>query len=180
MDNQLGHTSYSRTLTDPFLFPASGVYSRRFALSLDYHASFTPCTRRPVWVFLRYVLNKSAVGIIEINTLLLPPVVFLLLAETQRRRGHVRVTLLTMRLSSRVQSVIETYGFVLGLAFMVVFGWQTWKEFTYSYGINQVLYGIMPIPVWWSKLCLPIACWLLCLQYVKDLVSNIGQLRLKE
>ena len=131
-------------------------------------------------VFLRYVLNKSAVGIIEINTLLLPPVVFLLLAETQRRRGHVRVTLLTMRLSSRVQSVIETYGFVLGLAFMVVFGWQTWKEFTYSYGINQVLYGIMPIPVWWSKLCLPIACWLLCLQYVKDLVSNIGQLRLKE
>lgn len=128
-------------------------------------------------VSMRYLLNNPIGRVVELNILLLPVFIFLALAETQRLRGHINVNLLTSHFSPRVQIALEILVFALGFAFLLVMGLQAFKAGMHAYVTKQTLFGSFPqLPTWWSKSAIALGCWLLCLQYIKDIANNIMRL----
>lgn len=126
---------------------------------------------------MRYVFSAPIYGIPEVNQLLLPTITFLSLAAVQKLRGHIRVDMLVIHLSARMQLILEIVVFMLGFVFMAVMGYQSLKDALYSFGINQVMWGVQRVPMWWAKFAIPVGCWLLCLQYIGDIANNIVRLR---
>jgi len=131
-------------------------------------------------VFMRYFLNSPIRGVIETNTLLLPVIVYLGLAATQRSRRHIRVNILIMHLPPRAQLVLETGVFVLAFSFVFVMGLQALEDAMMSRAIHQVMFGTdPPIATFPFKFVLPIGLWLFCFQYLKDIAKNVALLKVK-
>ena len=132
-------------------------------------------------VFMRYVFNDPINGVFEFNSLLVPVFAFLAFAETQRRRGHIGVTLLTRRLTPRAELALEIFVFALGFTAFLLIGLQSLQAAVYAHSINQVVMGSYPpVPTAWAKFIIPVRAWAFCLRYIREIVNNIVQLRLKE
>ena len=132
-------------------------------------------------VLMRYVFNAPINGVFEFNSLLVPVFALLAIAETQRRRGHIGVTLLTMRLTPRAALALEIFVFALGFAAFLIIGLKSLQAAVYAHSINQVMMGSYPpVPTAWAKFIIPVGAWAFCLQYIREIVNNITQLRLKE
>lgn len=132
-------------------------------------------------VFMRYVLNSPIRGVVESNTLLLPVLVFLGLAATQRSRRHIRVNVLIMRLTPRAQLALEIGVLALAFVFVFVMGLQALKDAVLARSMHQVMFGTLPpIPTFPFKLLLPVGLWLFCLQYMRDIANNVARLKVRE
>ena len=127
-------------------------------------------------VFRRYMLNKPIAGVLELNEILFPVVVFLGIALTQALRGHIRVTLLISRIGSKWQGTLELITLVIAFAFWMFLGMQLWKEGLYSFAISEYRWGLIQIPIWWAKLLLPICSWLMSARLLRDAVVKAHHL----
>jgi len=129
-------------------------------------------------VFLRYFFNKPILGVIELNQCMMPIMVFMAVALTQRYQGHVKVTIIVNRLKENHQIFFELTAYALAFVFTAVFGWETWLDAIKALRENEsVLVGINVMPVWWAKFSLPIGFWALSLQCLMDLIGRIQNIK---
>lgn len=75
-------------------------------------------------VLARFLFNKPLPGAIEFVELVAVVVVFLALAYTEARRGHVHVELVVSRLNRRAQAILASIMYFLAAAFFVAMGWR--------------------------------------------------------
>lgn len=154
-------------------------YYRRFAII----AAIVACVSIAVMMFsttldtiLRYLFNRPIAGVFELNEVILVVCVFMGLAWCQIERGHIRVTMGLMRLSPRKAVIMDTIVWVAALAFVMTLAIQTWHDAVYAYSIKLFRFGRVQMPIWWVRGLVPIGLWLLCIQLILDIWTDIWRL----
>lgn len=127
-------------------------------------------------VFMRYFFNRPILGVIELNECMMPIMVFMAVALTQRHRGHIRVALVLNRMKPGHRRILEGLSLVVGFLFILVMGWETGEDAVTAFRRQEsVLVGLKVAPIWWAKFALPIGLWSLCLQYLLDIATMVGR-----
>ena len=100
----------------------------------------------------RYLFNSPIKWSIEINEYLLVMATYLGLAYTEAQEGHVSITLLTSRLPTRVQAILNILTRVVVLALCLVIVWRSGQVAWVSYTMQEVSWTPSQTPVYPSKL----------------------------
>lgn len=125
----------------------------------------------------RYGINYPIPGVFELNEVLLVVVVFFGITWTQSERGHTRVVILMRRLPIRWAIKLDILCWILCFLFLGILGLQSGKEALASFQIGEFRWGSVQMPIWWAKACVPLGCWMTCIQLLIDIWVDIGRLK---
>ena len=128
-----------------------------------------------VWQVLgRTLFNAPVRGYIDFVELSMASFAFLGIAYCQRLGGHVRMEMLLKPMRGRLLWGTEMFGTLVALAVVAVLIWYGWGHFLRAYQLGDSTIDAQ-LPVWPSKLAVPIAFALL---WVRLWVQLAGYLRL--
>jgi TRAP-type C4-dicarboxylate transport system permease small subunit len=125
---------------------------------------------------LRYLFSRPIPGVFELNEVLLVVCVFLGLAWTQIERGHIRVVLILRKLPPKWIVVVDLLVWVICFVLITFFGIQSAKEALHSFHIHEFRWGSVQMPIWWAKALVPIGFWMMSLQLIIDIWTDIYRL----
>ncbi|MDB5485076.1 MAG: sugar transporter [Tardiphaga sp.] len=126
---------------------------------------------------IRYLLNYSSNGWLEIQWYMFGGIVFLGAAQTLRLNEHVRVDLLYSNVSDRARLWIDIVGFSLFLLpVMTYLIYLTTPFFLNSFRLQETSSNAGGLILWPIKLVLPLGFVLLWLQGVAELIKRIAGL----
>jgi C4-dicarboxylate transporter DctQ subunit len=130
-----------------------------------------------VWqVVGRTLFNAPVRGYIDFVELSVSTFAFLGIAYCQRLGGHVRMEMLLKPMRGRLLWATEIFGTLVALAVVAVLIWYSWDHFLRAYQLGDSTIDA-DLPVWPSKLAVPIAFGLLWLRLLVQLVG-FGRLAL--
>ena len=128
-----------------------------------------------VWQVLgRTLFNAPVRGYIDFVELSMATFAFLGIAYCQRLGGHVRMEMLLKPMRGRLLWSTELFGTVVALVVIAVLIWYGWGHFLRAYQLGDSTIDTQ-LPVWPSKLAVPIAFALL---WLRLWVQLAGYLRL--
>ena len=126
----------------------------------------------------RYGFNFSSNAFLEIQWYLYSIVFLCAAGYTLKHNAHVRIDIVSARLSSRARAWIDLLGGLFMLlpaaAIMLWFGWNAFLE---SYRIDEVSADAGGLLRWPIKFVIPLAFLLLMLQGVSESIKRIAFLR---
>lgn len=117
---------------------------------------------------LRFLFNRPISGTLEITESALPLLVFLSLALTQYRGGHIRVVLVVRRLSPGARRAATCAAMVLGALFFAWCAWATGGLAMKSLAMNEQEWGSIRFPIYPVKLVVSGGLALLAVQFALD------------
>ncbi|MBX6323740.1 MAG: TRAP transporter small permease subunit [Rhodospirillaceae bacterium] len=127
---------------------------------------------------VRWGLNASSNGWLEIQWYLFSAVFLLCASYALQRNEHVRIDVLTGRLSPRARAWIDLLG---GLFFLqpmaIIIAWLSWHYFVDSYVRQEHSGNAGGLIRWPVKLLMPVGFALLALQGVSEVIKRIAFLR---
>lgn len=126
---------------------------------------------------VRYALNESSNGWLELQWYLYSAIFLLTSAYTLQRNEHVRIDILASRFPHRVQVWIDIFGtlfFLLPIAILIMY--LSWPMFIQSYLQHEGSPNAGGLLRWPVKLLVPVAFALLALQGVSELIKRIAHL----
>ena len=127
---------------------------------------------------VRKLLNTSSNAYLEIQWYLFAAVFLLAAGDTLRRQAHVRIDVLSARLSKRAQAWIDIFGvlcFLLPLVVMVI--WLSWPIVTRAYATGEMSSNAGGLIRWPVLALLPLGFALLGLQGLSELIKQVAWLR---
>jgi TRAP-type C4-dicarboxylate transport system permease small subunit len=130
-------------------------------------------------VLMRHFLNEPQLFVDEVASFLQILIIFGGLAYTFRTGGHVRVDLLTTRLSGRARAWLRAAGLALSLAFLVIVIWTTAQSALTAYRYGRVS-TVMLYPLWLPMLVIPLGLALLGVTMLLALAQQLRRLRAPE
>jgi len=123
----------------------------------------------------RFVLNDSSNGLLEIQWYLFAAVFLLCSPYTLQKNEHVRIDVLSGRLSPRGLAVIDIIGTIFFLLPMVITVlWLSLPLVAESYKIQEMSSNAGGLIRWPVKMLLPIGFTLLALQGISELIKRIA------
>ena len=123
----------------------------------------------------RFVFHDSSNGLLEIQWYLFAAVFLLCSPYTLQKNEHVRIDVLSGKLSPRGLAVIDIIGTIFFLLPMVVAVlWLSLPLVAESYKINEYSANAGGLIRWPVKILLPIGFTLLALQGVSELIKRIA------
>lgn len=123
----------------------------------------------------RYVFNSPILGAVEISELMMAPLVMFGLAYTQRFGGHVRMGLFIEKaLKGRKYHITESLILLLCLVVFPVIGIFSLKNALFALKIGETT-STVPLPVWISKMSIPIGAFLFCMRIIIQLFQHLTQ-----
>jgi tripartite ATP-independent transporter DctM subunit len=125
-------------------------------------------------VILRYAFNRPIKGSFELIELMLVVITFMGLAYTQLKRGHVSVTLITEKLTSRTVAILESATYLLCLMITIFITWQS----VIRAGIVKeegTASDLLLIPIYPFVWVVVLGSAILCLVFLKDLLKSVGK-----
>jgi TRAP-type mannitol/chloroaromatic compound transport system permease small subunit len=126
---------------------------------------------------IRYFLNNSSNGWLEIQWYLFAACVMLGAAQVLRVNEHVRVDLLYGRLSARAQVFVDLFGLVvLLLPVMALMSWMTWDLFLGKFVSGEMSSNAGGLVRWPAVLMLPVGFCLVVLQALSEIVKRVAWL----
>jgi len=120
----------------------------------------------------RAVWSRPIPGTMELSSYFLAVFVLLGVAYTQQSKAHVRVEMLTSRLSPRAAAALEVLTLLLSLFIIGVLAWQGWAVGAEERAVSDML----RVPQRPFKLLVSLAGVLLFLELVVDLGEACGRL----
>jgi TRAP-type transport system small permease protein len=120
----------------------------------------------------RKLFNAPVPGSFELTEAALVLIVFLGLAYTQQRRGHIRVTLLTRRMPLGLRHFLFILAMLVGAALTA---WYAYAAYTFalrSFKLNEQQWGVIVFPVWPVKASIAVGMALLSLQFLLDAIRH--------
>jgi TRAP-type mannitol/chloroaromatic compound transport system permease small subunit len=127
---------------------------------------------------IRYSLNMSSNGWLEIQWYLFSAMFLLGSSYTLRRNEHVRIDVVTGRFSKRTQVWIDLFGFLLFMLPMTLLVLYFSVPFAMTSIRNQELsMNAGGLILWPAKILIPISFFLLSLQGISELIKRIGYLQ---
>ena len=127
---------------------------------------------------IRYAFNMSSNAWLEIQWYLFSAVFLFCAGYTLLHNQHIRIDVVTGRLSKRAQAWIDIFGtlfFLLPMALTVM--WLSWPVFVDAYQRNEVSTNAGGLIIWPARLMLPIGFLLLILQGCSELIKRVAFLR---
>ena len=124
---------------------------------------------------VRFAINYSSNGLLEIQWYLFAAVFLLCSAYTLQKNEHVRIDVVSSRFGPRGLAVIDIIGTVFFLLPMVITVlWLSLPLIAESYKINEMSANAGGLIRWPVKVLLPIGFTLLALQGVSELIKRIA------
>ena len=127
---------------------------------------------------VRKVFNYSSNSFLEIQWYLFSAVFLFLAGYTLLNNEHVRIDIVTGRMSARVRAWIDIFGtlfFLLPMAFLIMY--LSWPVFVDAYEHHEVSTNAGGLIIWPARLLVPIGFALLIVQAVSELIKRIAFLR---
>jgi TRAP-type C4-dicarboxylate transport system permease small subunit len=124
-------------------------------------------------VFLRYLFGRSFLGVIELVEMLMAFIFFGLMSYTQYLKGHLRLSLFTDLLPTRLKLHLDVLVLLIVLFFIGVMSWQAWQEAIIATERQQIRFGAIEYPLWPAKLAAAFAMTILLLQLVADFFDRL-------
>jgi TRAP-type mannitol/chloroaromatic compound transport system permease small subunit len=127
---------------------------------------------------MRYAFNMSSNAWLEIQWYLFSAVFLFCSGYALLHGQHVRIDVISGRLSKRAQTWIEILGtifFLMPMAIAIM--WMSWPVFVDAYQHNEVSTNAGGLPIWPARLMLPVGFALLILQGLSELIKRIAFLR---
>ena len=127
---------------------------------------------------VRKLFNYSSNAYLEIQWYLFSVIFLFGAGYTLLRNEHVRIDIITGRLSARAQNWIDVVGIVLFLwpmSFVIM--WLSWPLFVDSLARHEVSSNAGGLLIWPARLMMPIGFALLIMQSVSELIKRIAFLR---
>ena len=127
---------------------------------------------------IRYLFNMSSNAWLEIQWYLFSAVFLFCAGYALLHNQHVRIDVVTGRLSKQAQAWIDILGtlfFLLPMALTIL--WLSWPVFVDAYRHNEVSTNAGGLIVWPARLMLPVGFFLLILQGLSELIKRIAFLR---
>jgi len=125
-------------------------------------------------VFLRYIFNRPVSGSYEMTEFMMPIVIAFGLAYCALEKGHVRVELLTSRLSERAQAIMNSFASIVFLGVFILITWQTFLRAKGMLDVGQISI-VLYIPVFPFVLAVAVGSAALCLVVLRDLFTYLSQ-----
>jgi len=127
---------------------------------------------------VRKAFNYSSNSYLEIQWYLFSAIFLLGAGYTLMRNEHVRIDIISGRLSARTQNWIDVFGIVFFLLPMaIVIGWLSWPLLLDSYVRHEVSTNAGGLIIWPARLLVPVGFALLILQAISELIKRIAFLR---
>ena len=127
---------------------------------------------------VRKAFNYSSNGLLEIQWYFFSAVFLFLAGYTLMRNEHVRIDVISSRLSKRAQTWIDILGtlfFLFPMAILLI--WLSWPVFTEAYQRNEVSTNAGGLIIWPARLLVPIGFFLLLLQGISELIKRFAFLK---
>lgn len=127
---------------------------------------------------VRYALDTSSNAWLEVQWYLFSAVFLFCAGYTLLHNQHVRIDVVSGKLSKRAQTWIEIFGslfFLLPMAVLIL--WLSWPVFVDAYVHHEVSTNAGGLIVWPARLMVPVGFLLLTLQGVSELIKRIAFLR---
>ena len=124
---------------------------------------------------VRYTLDTSSNAWLEVQWYLFSAVFLLCAGYTLLRNEHIRIDILSARLSERGQTWIDVFGdvvFLLPMAIMIM--WLSWPMFLDSYVRGEMSGDAGGLIRWPVKLLIPVGFFFLVLQALSELIKRIA------
>ena len=128
-------------------------------------------------VISRYVLKQPILWTGEISMILFLVLLLMTGAYVLQEDFHVRMDVFYGRLSVRGKAIADTATFAVFLFFIVILTWQSVNLAWASVEIQERTFSHLHSPIYPSKICLAIACFLLLIQGVAKFIRNIAIIR---
>ena len=127
---------------------------------------------------VRYAFDRSSNAWLEIQWYLFSAVFLLGAGYTLLHNQHVRIDVISGRLSKRARAWIDVLGtlfFLLPMAIAIM--WMSWPVFVQSYQLHEESSNAGGLIVWPARLMVPIGFLLLVLQGISELIKRVAFLR---
>ena len=127
---------------------------------------------------IRYAFDISSNAWLEIQWYLFSAVFLFCAGYTLLHNQHIRIDVVTGRLSRRAQAWIDILGtllFLMPMALTIL--WLSWPVFVDAYQRHEVSTNAGGLIIWPARLMVPIGFLLLVLQGISELIKRIAFLR---
>src|SRR6202171_5334054 len=127
---------------------------------------------------VRKLFNYSSNGLLEIQWYFFSVIFLFLAGYTLLRNEHVRIDVISSRLSKRAQTWIDILGtlfFLFPMAFLLM--WLSWPVFVDAYQRNEVSTNAGGLIIWPARLLVPVGFFLLILQGISELIKRFAFLK---
>jgi TRAP-type mannitol/chloroaromatic compound transport system permease small subunit len=127
---------------------------------------------------VRKTLNVSSNAFLEIQWYLFSAIFLFCAGYTLLRNEHVRIDVISHRLSKRAQTWIDIIGtlfFLLPMAFLIM--WLAWPVFVEAWQRNEISTNAGGLIIWPARLMVPVGFLLLIVQASSELIKRIAFLR---
>jgi TRAP-type mannitol/chloroaromatic compound transport system permease small subunit len=126
----------------------------------------------------RYALNLASNAWLELQWYLFAGIFLLCSGYTLLHNEHIRIDVVSSRLSRRAQMWIDVFGLLFFLLPMTLFiMWLSWPIFMNAWTSGEVSGNAGGLVRWPARLLIPIGFFLLSLQGLSELVKRIAYLR---
>lgn len=126
----------------------------------------------------RYSMNMSSNAWLEIQWYLFSAVFLYGSGYTLLHNRHVRIDILSSRLSARARTWIDIFGTVFFLMPMAItIMWLSWPVFVLAWQSQEVSFNAGGLVIWPARLMVPTGFLLLVLQGLSELIKRIAFLR---
>jgi len=127
----------------------------------------------------RNTIGQPLPGYVDFIEQVLPMIAFLGIAYTQREGGHIRMDILVGKLKGRPLWLAEIITTFFMLLLMLILIWGAWKFFDRSFDFTRPLWSSdssldLNIPLWPTKLIVPIAFSVLALRLLWQMVGYVN------
>jgi C4-dicarboxylate transporter, DctQ subunit len=124
-------------------------------------------------VVSRYLLNSPTMWSDEISSYLLIAIVFLGLAQNLRRGDHIRIDIITEKVSARVRAWLELFAYAVGLVFSVLLTIGVWIRF-YNFWMRHTLSDSpLMTPLWIPMFPVLLGAAIFALAMLSGLVTRV-------
>ena len=124
---------------------------------------------------MRYAFNYSSNALLEIQWYLFGLLFLSCSGYTLLRNEHVRIDLLSSKLSKRGQAWIDVFGIVFFLMPMAIaIMMLSWPVFMHAFDSGEMSNSAGGLIVWPARLMIPVGFALLIVQGLSELIKRIG------
>jgi TRAP-type mannitol/chloroaromatic compound transport system permease small subunit len=126
----------------------------------------------------RYLLNLSSNAFLELQWYLFATVFLLCAGYTLLHNEHIRIDVVSSRLSQRTRIWIDIFGTVFFLLPVTLFiTWLSWPVFMNAWTSGEISSNAGGLIRWPARLLVPVGFFLLALQGMSELIKRIAFLR---
>jgi len=124
---------------------------------------------------MRYAFNMSSNAWLEIQWYLFSAVFLFCAGYALLHNQHVRIDVISGRLSKRARAWIDILGtlfFLLPMSIAIM--WMSWPVFVQAWELQEMSGSAGGLIVWPARLMLPIGFFLLILQGISELIKRVA------